>query len=93
MKFPKRGEPYYKGNIQTQQFDLGKFIDVSSLGQISFKGKIEGRSFDVTKAKTTLDGNFDSLQFNDYFYKDLSFSGNMSAKKIQWRFQSERSKF
>lgn len=93
MKFPKRGEPYYKGNIQTQQFDLGKFIDVSSLGQISFKGKIEGRSFDVTKAKTTLDGNFDSLQFNDYFYKDLSFSGNMSAKKFNGDFKANDPNF
>ena len=28
------------------------------------------------------DGNFDSLEFNGYFYHDLTFSGSMSAKKL-----------
>ena len=88
MKFPSRGEPYYKGDIQTQQFDIGAFLGVRTLGKMIFKGTIEGRSFDLARAKTNLDGVFESLEFNRYAYKNLTFNGAIEAQKFHGDFKA-----
>ena len=90
---PKKGEPSYKGNIQTQQFNLGKFLDVNLLGKVSFKGKIEGRSFALNKAKTTLDGNFNSIEFNNYTYSNLNFTGAIEKRKFAGDFKASDPNF
>ena len=93
LKLPSKGEPSYKGNIQTQQFDLGKFLDVSSIGKINFTGKIEGTSFDVNKAKTSLNGNFNTFEFNDYTYKNLDFNGAIEKKRFIGDFKASDENF
>ncbi|QEC68516.1 hypothetical protein FRZ67_14825 [Panacibacter ginsenosidivorans] len=93
MNLPAKGEPSYKGNIQTKQFDLGRFVRVSTLGKMSFKGKVEGRSFELDKVKTTLDGIFDSLQFNGYTYRNLTFSGAIAKEKIDGDFKADDPNF
>ena len=93
MNLPQKGEPSYKGNIQTKQFDLGRFVKVGSLGRMSFKGKIEGSSFELDKARTTLDGNFDSLQFNGYTYRNLTFSGSIAKEKLNGDFKADDPNF
>lgn len=93
LKLPSKGEPSYKGNIQTQQFDLGKFLDINSIGKINFTGRIEGTSFDVTKAKTTLDGNFTTFEFNGYTYNSLVFNGAIEKKKFIGDFKASDPNF
>lgn len=93
LKLPVKREPTYSGNIQTRQFDFGKFLEVSSLGKASFKGKIEGRSFILDKTKTTLDGTFDSLDFNGYTYRDLTFNGAIEKKKFNGDFKASDPNF
>lgn len=88
MRFPKKAEPLYNGDIETQQFDLGKFINVPSLGRVSFKGAIDGTSFSLEKIKTTLDGDFSSLEFNGYAYTDLHFNGTIEKKKFNGDFKA-----
>lgn len=82
MTFPTRGEPTYNGTLVTQQFDLGKFIGVSSIGKVSFNGKIAGSSFLLGKIKTTLNGTFQQLTFNDYDYTNIVFNGTIQKKNF-----------
>ncbi len=93
MKFPSRGEPGYSGTIISQQFELGKFINVPSLGKVSFKGKIDGSSFALSKIKTTLDGNFDQLEFNGYNYTNLVFNGTIQKKNFKGEFKANDPNF
>ncbi len=86
LKFPKYGEPEYKGSLQTQQFNLGRFIHSDSLGEISFEGKVDGRSFVLDKIKSTVDGVFSKLQFNGYTYQHLRFNGTMQKQKFDGEF-------
>lgn len=86
LKFPKYSEPEYNGTIQTQQFNLGRFIHSDSLGEISFEGKVDGRSFVLDKIKTTIDGVFSKLYFNGYTYQHLRFNGTMQKQKFDGEF-------
>lgn len=83
MKFPAKGDPGYSGSIVSQQFDLGKFINVPSLGKVSFKGKIVGSSFALSRIKTSLNGSFDQLEFNGYNYTNLFFNGSIQKRNFK----------
>lgn len=93
MNLPQKGEPSYKGTIQAKQFDLGRFIKVTPLGRMNFKGTVEGSSFDMNKIKTTVNGTFDSLQFNGYTYRNLTFSGAIAKQKIEGDFKADDPNF
>lgn len=93
LAFPPKGEPTYKGNIQTKQFNLGKFTGTDNLGNIGFTGDIDGYSFDLDKIKTSVNGNFTSLEFNDYKYTGLTFNGAIQKKKFNGDFKSNDPNF
>ncbi|MGI8951781.1 MAG: translocation/assembly module TamB domain-containing protein [Chitinophagaceae bacterium] len=93
MKFPTKAEPIYNGTVVTKQFNLGKFINTSSIGLVSFKGKIAGSSFYMNKLKTTLDGSFDQFQFNNYSYSNLTFNGTIQNKYFTGDFKASDSNF
>ncbi len=93
LVLPKKGDPSYKGSIQSKDFNLGKFIDVKSLGRVSFTGKIQGKSFSLERAKTTIDGTFNSLEFNGYTYSNLIFNGAVEKKKFNGDFKANDPNF
>ena len=93
LSFPKRGEPAYTGSVQTKQFDLGKFLSVPDLGNVSFNGKIEGSSFKLDKIATKINGNFASLSFKDYTYSNLIFNGAIKQKNFEGDFKADDPNF
>lgn len=80
MKLPAKAEPIYTGSLTTKRFNLGKFVSVPQLGIIDFNGKINGSSFLLDKLKTSIDGNFNSLEFNGYTYSNISTNGTFQKK-------------
>jgi len=80
LQLPRIGEPSYTGNIETNRFNIGKFLNNDNLGLADFKGKITGSSFNIDKVKTTLDGNISSLEFNNYTYSNIITNGTFQKK-------------
>jgi hypothetical protein len=80
MQFPQKAEPTYDGNLTTTQFNLGKFLSIDSLGDVSFEGKITGSSFVLAKLKTSIEGKISSIEFNKYIYKDIIANGTIQKK-------------
>ena len=80
MQFPDKGEPHYNGKINTQQFDLGKFVNTPTIGLVSFNGSVSGSSFDIDKIKTVLNGTFSRFDFNDYSFSNIDFNGTIQNK-------------
>jgi len=58
-------------------------------GKIGFNGKIDGYSFALSKIKTSLNGNFSMLEFNNYAYKNLVFNGAIQQKKFEGDLKSK----
>jgi len=93
LSFPVKGEPTYKGNIQTKQFNLGKFVNTPLLGNIGFSGDIDGYSFSLDTIKTFVNGNFSGLEFNGYNYTNLVFNGSLQKQKFNGDFKSDDPNF
>lgn len=93
MAFPKNAEPTYKGNVRAKQFNLGKFLSVPDLGNVTFNGTVEGRSFKIGNISTRLNGNFTSLTYKDYAYSNLTFNGEIKHKNFTGDFKAADTNF
>lgn len=80
MKFPKNEEPVYNGNLQSNNFNIGKFLAINELGMINFSGDISGSSFKLEKLKTKFDGVISSVEYNNYKYVNIVTNGTIQKK-------------
>lgn len=80
MKFPDNGHTSYTGNIRTEGFQLGEFLDVPQIGKISFKGSINGRGLKTGNLNAKLDGAIRSLEANGYTYQNILIKGTVAKR-------------
>jgi len=93
MAFPAKAEPVYSGSLQTKQFNLGKFLSIPDIGNVSFNGKVNGSSFNLDKISTKINGSFASLTFKDYDYSNLEFNGEIKHKHFEGDFKANDTNF
>ena len=62
---------YYKGQLKTKNFELGKFIEDKRVGKIAMEGDIEGTGFSIENAKVDLNATIQHLYINKYDYKNI----------------------
>ncbi len=80
MKFPSKGNTSYSGNIQTRDFELGRFIETPEIGKISFKGKINGNGLQSSTLAAVLDGDVENIEVKNYTYQNISVKGTIAKK-------------
>ena len=86
MKLPEGKEPFYSGNIASQNFDLGRFINNPEIGSISFAGQVKGRGFNWNTISADLDGDIKHLVYHNYHYENIKAKGTLSKKMINGDF-------
>jgi hypothetical protein len=82
MKISATKPSVYTGDISTDNFDLGQFLDNDQLGKISFQGKVNGTGLKYESLNATLDGTIHNLDFNDYTYHNIRVNGTIAQKKF-----------
>ena len=80
MRFPSGEKAVYNGKISTDNFQLGKFINNSQIGDIAFNGKINGKGFNAKDVDIGIDGNISRVAFNGYTYTNIITHGNFRKK-------------
>ncbi|MEO8412914.1 MAG: translocation/assembly module TamB domain-containing protein [Ginsengibacter sp.] len=80
MRVPLIGKPVYNGKISTGNFQLGKFISNSQIGDIAFDGKINGKGFNAKDVDIGIDGNISRVSFSGYTYTNIIAHGNFRKK-------------
>ncbi|MES2005033.1 MAG: hypothetical protein V4450_10960 [Bacteroidota bacterium] len=80
LKLPRKGEPSYTGGLETTRFNIGKFLNDSSLGLVDFKGRIVGTGFAIDKLKTTVQGTASSLDYNGYTFTNIITLGTFQKQ-------------
>ncbi|QEC43524.1 translocation/assembly module TamB domain-containing protein [Pseudobacter ginsenosidimutans] len=80
MKFPDVGHTNYNGNLKTNGFDLGRFLDVPQLGRISFQGSVNGQGLRTGNLNAKLDGKIQSLEANGYDYRNIEVKGTVAKR-------------
>ena len=80
MKLPDGKEPFYSGNISTQNFNLGVFVNDPQIGTISFAGQVKGRGVNWNTISADMDGIVNHLEYNNYHYENIKAKGTLSKK-------------
>ncbi len=80
MKFDKQGIPQYSGNLASNHFQLGQWLDNNYIGSIAFNSKIIGRGFDFERMEMNIDGDIASLELNGYNYHHVKLNGSMKKR-------------
>jgi len=87
-------EKYYKGQIQTKTFQLGKFLNREDLlGTLTMKGEVEGTGFTEKTAKLKLDAQVAQIELNNYNYQDLTIDGELGQQRFSGKFNSNDENF
>jgi hypothetical protein len=80
MKVPATGQAVYDGKISTDNFQLGKFIDNSQIGNVAFDGQVHGKGFNSNNINLGIDGVISSIAFNNYTYTNIIAHGDFINK-------------
>ncbi len=80
MKLPDGKQPFYSGNIASQDFKLGVFVNDPKIGTISFAGQVKGRGFNWNTISADMDGDIKHLVYNNYRYENIKAKGTLSKK-------------
>ncbi len=86
MKLPKERGANYSGTLITPGFNIGRLLDNENLGKIAFNGKIKGNGFSFRTLQAELDGNIQSLDFNNYRYSNLKVKGTLAKRLFNGNF-------
>jgi hypothetical protein len=71
----------YSGTLQSNNFNVSKlFPSVGVVGPVSLSAKIKGKGFEVNTMNTTLDGNIQSITYNNYKYENVKVDGLFKDK-------------
>lgn len=90
---PNSNQSYYKGEVTTQSFDLGKLLALPQLGKVSIQGNIEGTGFDPDYAQLEMDAKLNEFYFNQYLYKGIEVNGKLSKKHFEGTLESNDANF
>lgn len=83
MKLPAGQDPVYSGNIATDNFRLGDFLNDKSVGNVSLSATIKGRGFHEKSRNTTIDGTIRYVDFKGYRYNNISVDGRLDKKMFE----------
>ena len=91
MQLPVGRPAIYSGNLLTNDFQLGRFLEDSSLGKISFNGKVQGTGLALNTINASLDGNIRQFTYQGYTYEDIFINGQVRKKRFDGKIISNDS--
>lgn len=72
----------YSGKITNGNIDIGKLTDIPSLGNLSFKGNFNGKSFDPENIKINYKFDINQFYANKYAYQNIKLNGDYNEGKL-----------
>ncbi|MBI1782954.1 MAG: hypothetical protein HYR66_16555, partial [Sphingobacteriales bacterium] len=82
MKLPVGGKPAYSGNIKTDNFKLGDFLNLQYIGRVSGDLNVKGSGFNFTDLYAEANGQLKQIEFNRYNYHDIKVSGTFDKRQF-----------
>jgi hypothetical protein len=79
----KTGEISFNGNLNARSFQVGRILDYDPLGAVSLKIKVNGTKFNDKKFTMKIDGNIDSLYFNNSRIDSINVNGIASERSYE----------
>jgi hypothetical protein len=69
----------YKGNLELDNFDIGKLLSIKDIGIVSLDVAIDGKGFTQKYLDTFLKGSVSKLTYNNYNYSNILIEGQFKS--------------
>lgn len=69
----------YVGNVELDNFDIGKFLEIKDIGIVSLDVAIEGKGFTQKYLDTKVNGEVSKIYYNKYTYTNIDLEGNFKT--------------
>ncbi|MDB2471699.1 translocation/assembly module TamB, partial [Flavobacteriaceae bacterium] len=70
----------YKGNVIFDEFLMGRLVNNEKIGEVSFNVYADGKGFRPDNINTQVEGTIYGLNYNDYYYTNVTLNGNLRDK-------------
>ena len=77
----------YRGGLKTRDFDIGRILEIDSLGMVSAALQVVAYSKGEFQS-ATLNGSIDRLDFSGYEYENIALDGTLSPQKFTGQLSS-----
>ncbi len=76
----------YNGNLSTKRFDLGNFLAIDQLGEITMQAEVNGKGITAEDVALYLTAWIDTLGFYGNSYEQMVIGGELSDEMFNGRF-------
>ncbi len=80
LKLPTGKPSVYSGQLSTQNFRLGQFLDDGKIGSITFNGKVNGSGISPKTLDAKFNGNVRNVEYDGYNYQNIILNGSFKKK-------------
>lgn len=81
----QKNKEVYKGKLKSTSFDFGKFLGAKLLGKATMNVYIDGSGLSLEDVTAKLTGTVNSVDFNNYTYKNIAVEGNIARQIFKGR--------
>ncbi len=79
----EQNETFFEGTLITKDLQLGKILNLPSIGNIDMNGKIEGDNFNLQSAEIFVDAKIDKLGIDNYNYRNITTNAKWSKQQFE----------
>ncbi len=79
-------ESLYKGNLNLEHFNLGKWFNDTTIGDASFSAKLNGKGLTLATLDTKIEGVVENITLKNYNYRNLLINGRIKNKSFEGDF-------
>ncbi|MCX8019411.1 MAG: translocation/assembly module TamB [Chitinophagaceae bacterium] len=83
LKFSNENIPVYSGTVNTDNFNLGRFLNDKKAGNIAGKITFSGAGFFPSNRNIDLDAQLQYIDFNNYRYQNISAVGSVRKHLLE----------
>jgi len=84
----KGKELAYSGNFKTENFNIGRFLEIDNLGEVSLNAGINGSGTALNTLNAEIKGTVQNVRFNNYVYHNLQVNGSFKNSLFDGSFTS-----
>lgn len=81
--------PVYEATVHLQNFALGKFLEISTIGLISVDLNIQGEGLSLKTLKTQFEAHLDFFEINNYPLHNITLEGSFQEKLLKLSLESQ----
>lgn len=76
------GKTYYEGELVSERFELGQFVQTATLGGTAIIASVKGQGFEPSNRSMDLRIRAPYLEFQQYTYNNLNFGGSLIGNML-----------